>query len=199
MKLTTDIHNYRSTVQPYSIWPNCFSEDECARILESHDSLEIYDATVGKSSIDQTIRKSKCSFHYKNLDNTWLFEKLLYIVDHTNDLLFQFDLLGFEKYQYTLYDTEDYYNYHVDTIYHPQIIDKESHLTRKLSVSIVLNSDYQGGKLELCYGDPDQPYSFDLTKGTALFFPSYALHRVSPIISGVRKSLVVWAMGPKFK
>jgi PKHD-type hydroxylase len=36
-------------------------------------------------------------------------------------------------------------------------------------------------------------------RGTVIAFPSYVLHRVTPITSGVRKALVVWAMGPKFR
>jgi PKHD-type hydroxylase len=36
-------------------------------------------------------------------------------------------------------------------------------------------------------------------RGTVIAFPSYVLHRVTPIIAGTRKSLVVWITGPKFR
>jgi PKHD-type hydroxylase len=37
------------------------------------------------------------------------------------------------------------------------------------------------------------------TKGSAIFFPSFAMHRVTPVTDGVRRSLVVWMEGPRFK
>lgn len=36
-------------------------------------------------------------------------------------------------------------------------------------------------------------------KGTVIIFPSYILHRVTPVTKGVRKSLAVWISGPRFK
>jgi PKHD-type hydroxylase len=37
------------------------------------------------------------------------------------------------------------------------------------------------------------------TRGTLIAFPSYVLHRVTPIISGTRKAVVVWTTGPRFR
>jgi predicted 2-oxoglutarate/Fe(II)-dependent dioxygenase YbiX len=36
-------------------------------------------------------------------------------------------------------------------------------------------------------------------QGQAIFFASFIRHRVVPITSGVRKSLVMWFGGPSFK
>ena len=35
--------------------------------------------------------------------------------------------------------------------------------------------------------------------GRAVLFPSFLCHRVKPVTKGIRKSLVVWVVGPKFK
>ena len=35
--------------------------------------------------------------------------------------------------------------------------------------------------------------------GRLLAFPSHMLHRVTPVTKGIRKSLVFWVIGPKFK
>jgi hypothetical protein len=35
-------------------------------------------------------------------------------------------------------------------------------------------------------------------KGACICFPSYTYHRVTPVTSGIRKSLVVWFRGPKW-
>jgi len=37
------------------------------------------------------------------------------------------------------------------------------------------------------------------TKGSVIIFPSYLLHRVTPVTSGLRKSLVLWAGGSSLK
>jgi hypothetical protein len=37
------------------------------------------------------------------------------------------------------------------------------------------------------------------TRGAIIAFPSFFPHRVTPIISGTRKALVVWATGPEFR
>lgn len=202
MKLTTEPHFVRSIVQPYTIWNNCFTSEQLDQIIQMHDQHGVETSTVGSdSALDSKIRKSSSAFHFKNADNNWIFDRLLYMTETTNDIFFQFDLLGFEKYQYTVYNSTDYYDYHVDMVFGSTAINQESHLARKLSVSIQLNdsSEFDGGNLELCYGLPDQPISLKLEKGTAVFFPSYMLHKVAPITRGVRKSLVVWALGPKFK
>ena len=36
-------------------------------------------------------------------------------------------------------------------------------------------------------------------KGTIIIFPSFIRHRVTPVTKGVRKSLVVWVDGPRFR
>ena len=36
-------------------------------------------------------------------------------------------------------------------------------------------------------------------KGVGVLFPSYMMHRVSPVTRGVRKSLVLWVGGSHFR
>jgi PKHD-type hydroxylase len=45
----------------------------------------------------------------------------------------------------------------------------------------------------------DEARTLKMTKGMAWFFPSYMLHRVTPVTKGVRRSLVLWVGGPEFK
>jgi PKHD-type hydroxylase len=37
------------------------------------------------------------------------------------------------------------------------------------------------------------------SRGTVTMFPSYLLHRVTPVTSGERYSLTIWAHGPAFR
>ena len=59
-------------------------------------------------------------------------------------------------------------------------------------------SEFEGGNLQLKI-DSDKEINVIQRKGRAWIFPSYILHRVTPVTRGVRKSLVIWAGGPKFK
>jgi PKHD-type hydroxylase len=66
-----------------------------------------------------------------------------------------------------------------------------------MTVQLTDGTDYQGGDFEIMRGrDIEQ---LPKGKGTVLIFPSYLLHRVTPVTSGVRKSLVLWLGGASFK
>ena len=69
--------------------------------------------------------------------------------------------------------------------------------TRKLSVSIMLSSSvaFDGGDLEFC---PGGRLTDDLSPGTAIVFPSYMAHRVTPVTRGQRTALVGWVHGREF-
>ena len=58
--------------------------------------------------------------------------------------------------------------------------------------------EYDGGELQI--EDPlGAVMSAPRTKGTLIFFDSRTRHRVSKVSRGLRKSLVGWVLGPKFK
>jgi len=67
---------------------------------------------------------------------------------------------------------------------------------RKLSLSLQLSDpvEYEGCVLELHAANSIE--AAPLERGTVIAFPSYILHRVSPILSGRRRSLVAWFSGP---
>ena len=70
---------------------------------------------------------------------------------------------------------------------------------RKLSVTLQLSdtNEYEGGNFE--FAEVENPKSDCRDKGTILIFPSYLQHRVAPVTSGVRKTLVAWFEGPKWR
>ena len=72
--------------------------------------------------------------------------------------------------------------------------------TRKLSMSILLNDDYEGGGFKFV-DDIDNPIGIggNGTKGTVIVFPSYHSHSVKKVTKGIRYSLVVWFLGKGFK
>jgi PKHD-type hydroxylase len=91
--------------------------------------------------------------------------------------------------QFTAYDEQgSHYDWHMDC--------GEGNLSRrKLSMTIQLSDPegYSGGNLELLYGR--HPVTVERKRGTLVAFPSYTLHRVTPVTAGVRYSLVLWISG----
>ena len=79
---------------------------------------------------------------------------------------------------------------------------------RKLSVTVTLSDpkDYKGGELEFDFRnlDPDKKRNVKkcteiLPKGSLVVFPSFVWHRVCPVKSGERNSLVIWNLGYPFQ
>ena len=85
-----------------------------------------------------------------------------------------------------------HYTWHTDAT-----LKGEQNDTRKISFSILLNDNFEGGDLEL-YKFGDKPDTMKMKKNSILFFPSFILHRVTPVTSGTRKALVGWVHGPNF-
>jgi PKHD-type hydroxylase len=54
--------------------------------------------------------------------------------------------------------------------------------------------DYDEGELELLAG-PQPGFVAPKEVGTAILFPSYTLHRVTPVARGKRYALVIWCHG----
>ena len=98
--------------------------------------------------------------------------------------------------QYTEYHASEggKYDWHHDVNWNGEV-----GADRKLSMTVQLSdpSEYEGGDFELL--EVEQVPSFAKEKGTVLIFPSYLLHRVTPVTSGVRRSLVAWFTGPQWR
>ena len=118
-----------------------------------------------------------------------------WIAVQLNKDAFNFDLTGFhEHFQYTIYDSkngEQHYDWHID-------IGTGTELPRKLSLIVLLSDpkDYKGADLQINTGNIT---TLEPKFGRVYAFPSYILHRVTPIESGIRKSLVSWISGPDFR
>ena len=112
-------------------------------------------------------------------------------------MFFNFTLNGYDAFQYTTYNSEKKGNYgwHMDMNMGSKTDDCEP---RKLSMTLLLNDDFEGGNFEIALGDQIDPTVLPAKKGRALLFPSFILHRVTPVTKGIRRSLVIWCVGPKF-
>ena len=115
----------------------------------------------------------------------------------------KYNIVAAESCQITRYTKDGFYNWHQDGIgSHPETFnrpgDKFLHgNTRKLSMSIVLNDEYEGGDFEIFNLIPESEVP-RLQEGSIIVFPSFMEHRVTPVTKGTRYSLVAWFVGPPF-
>jgi len=115
------------------------------------------------------------------------------------------NITGLESMQLTFYSQGDYINWHRDQSTIPRILSYTNNkkVCRKISMSIMLSDpeEYEGGEIDIETRSPldDVRYeSFKLPKRSIILFQSDVWHRVRPITSGFRKSLVGWFFGPPY-
>lgn len=179
-------------VHPYAWHDGLFNTAELDAIIRIGNLDQMEPGTTYGGYKPDT-RKSSVRFLYPNEVTGWVFNRVAQAVNRINEQFFRFDLttLG-QGLQFTRYEAPgEHYDFHTDAGFGTPI--------RKLSMSIQLNdpNTYEGGDLELRLGD--EPMKMDRKRGLVTFFPSYVLHRVTPVTKGTRYSLVAWISGPPFK
>lgn len=173
-----------------------FSIDEINKVHQLAEKFRWEDAVVlGSDSPKEEIRKSRIKWLMNtDRDAKWLYDKLLELVRISNSELWNFDLISSgESVQYTEYNEGGgHYGYHAD-------IGQGSASHRKVSLVVQLSDpkDYEGGDFEILRGMNPEP--LPKTQGAVILFPSYILHRVTPVTKGTRRSLVLWVGGSAFR
>lgn len=182
---------------PYVAATNVFTPEELASIEQMGDRLEQGVAAVaqGQHHAVSKTRITRTAWIERTPEAVWLYERIERTAQLLNARTFQYDLRGFsDHFQYTVYHGVEggHYDWHVDML-------RPSGTQRKLSFSLQLTdpSRYEGCDLQFMAGDGVETAPRE--RGALVAFPSFVLHRVTPVISGTRKSLVVWASGPGFR
>jgi hypothetical protein len=165
----------------------------------------------GETNQSLVKRSSKVGFVHEPKWSFW--EKLRQLVYEVNARLHRFDietercprlvleeppvpalartdlLAHTEPVQLSEYQVGDEYDWHLDLGPGPAS-------RRKLSLSVQLTepNEYEGGDLEI-KGVHNIPAL--RKRGSVIIFPSFLLHRVTPVTRGVRRSLVAWVPGEK--
>ena len=151
------------------------------------------------SKIKDNVRKSQ---HCWIPSTHWIGGFLWHFIKMANKDNFLYDISDIENdlIQYTQYNKGDFYKWHTDMDICD--INEPDQLVRKLSFTLQLTNEdeYTGGNLEFADFD-DSSYRFLVPKsrGTMIVFDSRTPHRVTPIESGIRKSLVGWVVGKRWR
>jgi len=191
-------------------------EEDLAENFDPH----LQDSRVGEGDYG-TVDKDK-----RNARNAWVPSHhwvagfVWHYVMRANRENFMYDLTNIdgESLQYTVYGEGEYYGWHNDqgisTYYKPisqgnrghmgdiatDFVNQSCEQVRKLSFSLLLSDPdtYEGGNLQLL-DETGKSYFAPRERGTIVLFDSRTSHRVQKVTKGVRKSLVGWVCGPRWK
>jgi len=176
-----------------------FTPKQCQMIIKSGREEPKQTAEVGNEKgdkegvLDTETRTSHISWiPFKKMND--MYKDIEKIMKTTNGNHFGFDDMQItEMAQYTEYPEGGFYDWHVDNdtnfAHEPPV--------RKISMTCLLSpeNEFEGGDLELM----KEGKVAKLKQGHAIFFASFIRHRVTPVIKGNRKSLVMWFGGTPFK
>ena len=180
----------------YWKFDNDVDSDTCKKIISIAENK--WETATTRKDLKN---KRKTKIHWTT--EQWLYD-LVFDYMHTanKNSGWNFEIDGAESMQIGRYGKGCFYDTHHDgngtSLYNIPDNKWLHNKTRKLSMSILLNDDYEGG--ELNFSNTEEPLiGGNGTKGTVIVFPSYHSHSVEKVTKGIRYSLVVWFLGKGFK
>ena len=175
---------------------DAFGPDDCDRIIALARTDALAEAGLVGGVSNHNIRRADIAWLDEREGTGWVMDRIIRVVREANRAAFDFDLREFaESAQVARYDghRQGHFDWHSD------IGEGPAARRRKLTIVVQLSKpeDYEGGTLEL---RPDLSIrAADRARGSATVFPSFVLHRVTPVTRGERFSLTLWAHGPAFR
>ena len=176
-----------------------FTPKQCQMIIDAGRSEPRKDAQVGNHEgikggvLNTKTRTSHISWiPFKKMPE--MYKDIEHVMKTTNGNHFGFDGMQLTEFaQYTEYPEGGFYDWHVDN----DVNCQHEPPVRKISMTCLLSheSEFEGGDLELMR----EGKIAKIKQGHAIFFASFIRHRVTPVIRGTRKSLVMSFGGTPFK
>lgn len=182
------------------VFPSAIEPAAVRAIREIADEMSLSLGTVGgECAHDRRTRQSRVAFFPAG---HWIQALAFHFGAIANNQHWRFKLSGTVPVQFSVYGTGDHYDWHVDA----EGLGEAFQAVRKVSVIIQLSSpeEYLGGAIQFREGgggvDKDREFTPDGLDdlGSVAVFPSYVPHRVGPVTSGERRSLVAWLTGPRW-
>lgn len=172
----------------------------CDKIIKLAENKWI---TSGTLAGEENIRENEVVW----IRDQWIYDLIWpYMAKANNVAGWKYDIHSSEDIQISRYKEGDFYSWHRDgkgdhlSVY----TEKNSIIqnrVRKLSMSVILNDDYDGGEFQFTHYSKEKcdiHTPVPNKRGTIIVFPSDTEHRITPVTKGIRYSLVVWFLGPPF-
>lgn len=178
----------------YAIVPDALDRATCDRLIDGF-SQELDDGGLVQGQSASHIRRSQITW-FNETQEPAVMRRIVDVVADVNRNVFDFSLSEFaEDAQIACYagDQRGHYDWHSD------VGASDIARRRKLTMVIQLSEpdQYEGGLLQL--NPAGHVFDAPMERGTAIFFPSFVLHRVAPTTAGLRYSLTQWVHGTHFR
>jgi PKHD-type hydroxylase len=191
----------------YWFWNSEISHETCQKIINlSEDNWNEADTVGSKGDTPKkdNVRKSDIVW----ITEQWVYDLIWgYMREANENAGWKYNIVAAESCQITRYTKGGFYSWHRDGIgAHNAVSNLPNNKflhgnARKLSMSILLNDDYEGGDFQV-HGDSEHGEEVPMTtisgEGSVIVFPSFIDHQVTSITKGIRYSLVTWFVGPPF-
>lgn len=181
---------------PFHLIQHALTPAECDTLIALCQTGPMKDAGLVRQTTSHQIRRAELSWLDDLPQASWVMDRMMRLTAEANREAFGFDLTEFaESAQVARYgaEREGHFDWHSD------IGSGALAAKRKLTIVVQLSDPgaYEGGTLNL---RPDSNIrEAPRDRGTAIIFPSFVLHRVTPVTSGTRWSLTLWSHGPAFR
>lgn len=159
-----------------------FPGELCDEIIAKHTNSSGWTEAETFFGIDYTLRKCRNLTIYDHDLCNQIFEHFNNFLQNYQLMFPQLNITRSEPFYLLEYTRGCFHGSHIDvSTIHP----------RSVSISVVLNDEFEGGEL----GFFDNQKKYNLKKGDVLVFPANFLyeHQVNVVTSGVRYSIVTWA------
>ena len=195
----------------YWYFKSVINPETCNKIIQldqrSFVQGEVRDKSLSLKKLKRETRNSLVKFSA----DQWLFDLIWPYMDEANrNAGWNFQIDWTESVQLTRYTKDGFYNWHVDQDAKPYPSNSPHKnyrgKVRKLSLTINLTdpSTYKGGRMQFEF--PKIAKKAEVgeclsarAQGSVIVFPSFVLHRVTPVTEGTRYSLVAWFLGEPFR
>jgi len=202
-----------------TVWFHTDLPEDMIRDIENH--LKIYENQLHQSGVSKdNVVNTKIRNSYNSWINTnhWIAGFAWHYVEKANRENFLYDIERFDGdgVQYTRYNPGEFYHWHTDADLtncnvmesgdsrtsesHENYLNRKCEKMRKLSFILQLSNpeDYKGGNVQFI-GLDNKSYFIPRQRGTIAVFDSRTPHRVLKVKEGVRRSIVGWVIGPRWR
>lgn len=166
------------------------------------EQIKKINTTINKNKIESidkpapnTIKTSKVEFVNWNIIKNDL-NNIYEDIKWANTEFFGYNLYEFGKNDQVLYNEYNSKN-QGEYAWHTDMSGNHIYDIKFTAIINISTEKYEGGNFEIFAGQPSHIKILD-NPGSVFLFKSYLLHRVTPVLSGVRKSIAMFLIGPRF-
>jgi PKHD-type hydroxylase len=201
----------------YWYFEKALSKLTCEKIIKHGKAKQLKMGTISHIGANNKITKKEKEFvqqHRKSkvcfMNDPWLYDIFApYINTANKNAGWNYNLSWSESFQFTVYKKSNFYHWHQDTFGEPNVSQDPNFNGKIRKISLICNltdpKKFTGGEVEFDITNQRERKTIILKckearqQGTVIVFPSFVWHRVKPVTSGTRISIVNWSIGEPWK